>query len=116
MRKPRLLPVERFDLFRKWLLSHSVFHSLSSMYAIDFLPCPRCAAVGTFKPREAGNGRPRRWLCKYCGLYFGPDSEGTLECHPCSKTDAWSLPQDSPREPTPWELVTGSHAALWPWA
>ena len=37
--------------------------------------CPKCKAVGTYKPHGylTGNSREsgRRWLCKWCGYYYG---------------------------------------------
>jgi len=46
----------------------------------DRLRCPGCGAVGTWKPHGGWLDREdarkvRRWLCKWCGLYDGP--EGT---------------------------------------
>jgi hypothetical protein len=65
----------------------------------DRLRCPRCRRVGTWKPhgghfdaadvRSTAAGAPvRRWLCKWCGHYRGP--EGTLTCH--MQDGAWRVP------------------------
>ncbi len=42
------------------------------------LRCPRCRAVGTWKPHGGWFERSHayhvpRWLCKWCGLYFRAD-------------------------------------------
>lgn len=46
----------------------------------DRLRCPRCLAVGTWKPHGgwmdgADERKVRRWICKWCGLYRGPEGE-----------------------------------------
>lgn len=46
----------------------------------DRLRCPECGAVGTYKLHAPGNGRPWRWLCKWCGFYRGPEGTGKLCC------------------------------------
>jgi len=46
----------------------------------DRLRCPECKAVGTYKLHAPGNGRPWRWLCKWCGYYDGPEGRGLLCC------------------------------------
>ena len=44
----------------------------------DRLRCPRCRAIGTWKPHGGFFERRDtyhvpRWLCKWCGLYFRAD-------------------------------------------
>jgi hypothetical protein len=63
----------------------------------DRLRCPECKRIGTFKPhgtlwdRWVDLDRPvRRWLCKWCGFYVGP--EGKLYAFPSATTGAWALP------------------------
>ena len=46
----------------------------------DRLRCPVCSAVGTYKPHAPGDGRPWRWMCKWCGFYKGPEGMGKLCC------------------------------------
>ena len=60
-------------------------------YLISMLPyfrnrlrCPRCSAVGTWKPHGTVFDRQDRrkvvrWLCKWCGLYRGPEGQD-LQC------------------------------------
>lgn len=83
------------------------------------LRCPDCRAVGTWKPhgrrsdRRTGDRPVRRWLCKTCGLYQGP--EGTLRCYPDPERKVWILPDpDHGPWPTPKEIL--NTAGLWPWA
>jgi len=52
----------------------------------DRLRCPSCSAVGTYKIHAPGDGRPWRWLCKWCGHYDGPEGKGLL-C--CPSPSAW---------------------------
>lgn len=44
----------------------------------DRLRCPHCTAVGTWKPHGgwldfADERKERRWMCKWCGAYCGPE-------------------------------------------
>lgn len=44
----------------------------------DRLRCPFCESVGTWKAHggwldRADERRVRRWLCKWCGVYVGPE-------------------------------------------
>lgn len=78
-----------------------VLHELAGALRLvglrDRLRCPECRKVGTFKPhgtlwdrRYHGDRRVRRWLCKWCGFYTGP--EGRLYAFPSQVTGAWALP------------------------
>jgi hypothetical protein len=45
----------------------------------DRLRCPDCKAVGTYKPHGGwldfeDKRKERRWLCKWCGGYSGPEA------------------------------------------
>lgn len=107
--------------------------------------CPRCTAVGTWKPhggivdelvarwsgevvikREPEPGeitirQVRRWLCKFCGLYYGP--EGTVQAFIPDDPDRpwWVLP--SPFDPasperagdTPDDVLFREMGRVWPW-
>lgn len=60
----------------------------------DRLRCPYCDAVGTWKPHGgwldfADQRKVRRWLCKFCGAYRGP--EGFRQA--LSGPEAWYLPE-----------------------
>jgi hypothetical protein len=88
----------------------------------DRLRCPRCKAVGTWKPhgsrmdRKQGDRRAvRRWLCKWCGLYFGP--EGWVDAVVDFKKHEWALPTWLDFESmTPQEAVNQSPiAGAFPW-
>lgn len=84
------------------------------------LRCPHCMAVGTFKMHgpfiaQLHGDRPaRRWMCKWCGYYLGP--EGRVQAFPSSKTGAWALPElGVEREPTPAEATRDRIGPVWPW-
>jgi hypothetical protein len=91
----------------------------------DRLRCPTCGAVGTWKPhgtlRERRNGdRPvRRWMCKWCGYYHGP--EGELRAFPDHERGAWTLARpfdpiaQDPPGPTPDEIIKREMGKTWPW-
>lgn len=106
----------------------------------DKLRCPKCKAVGTWKPHDGwvdslwawmegvvGKGVTshlpprgvRRWLCKWCGHYVGP--EGTLHAFPDPDRGCWVLPPpydpDAPAEPlpTPADVLATHMGKTWPW-
>lgn len=104
-------------------IRHQLYDFLRLVGMRDRLRCPRCRKVGTWKPHGAWpkdwDDRPvRRWLCKWCGHYVGPEGEKQARVHPSRgwwlldddeawKTgttpermmaDAW--PNDNP--PNPW--------------
>ena len=65
----------------------------------DRLRCPFCKAVGTYKPHGgwldlADERKVRRWICKWCGLYFGPEGYRWAQI---GKT-AWELVDPAPAE------------------
>lgn len=76
------------------------------------LECPRCEAIGTWKPhgsrraQREGDRPARRWLCKWCGLYLGP--EGWLTCVVNNEAGYWDLPWNVPHGTTPREVVAAS--------
>jgi hypothetical protein len=59
--------------------------------------CPKCGAIGTWRvhspsidTKSGGGARPVRWLCKWCGWYFGPDFTGqAIADH---DQGCWTLP------------------------
>lgn len=106
----------------------------------DRLRCPECKSVGTWKPHDGwvdslwtwaehlvGKGITshlpprgvRRWLCKWCGHYVGP--EGTLRAFVDHDRGTWVLPRpydpDSPELPgeTPSEALEAVMGKTWPW-
>lgn len=90
-------------MIRLWPLVHE-FCSISRLIGLrDRLRCPKCRAVGTYKPhggivdRLAGDKRAvRRWMCKHCGLYYGP--EGRLQVFPNIEKGYWDLPANLTEE------------------
>jgi hypothetical protein len=57
--------------------------SLSRIFGLrDRLRCPKCRKVGTWKPHGGwldfdDTRGARRWLCKWCGHYVGPEGVRT---------------------------------------
>jgi len=79
-------------------LCHALYDASRFVGLRDRLRCPRCKSVGAWKPHggqfDLSNGRldedgraVKRWLCKWCGLYVGP--EGVCEARMGSP--AWVL-------------------------
>lgn len=99
-----------------------VVHELASALRFiglrDRLRCRECKAVGTYKPhgywwaQRIGDRPVRRWLCKCCGLYYGP--EGKLSCYPDRVANVWCTPvEDVERQTTPFEVLKAEK--VWPW-
>jgi rubredoxin len=133
----------------KIILRPAIFEAICLLGIVttlrDRFRCPRCKAVGTFKPhggvvdefaarwngevvikREAEAGeigirRVRRWLCKFCGLYYGP--EGTVQAFIPNDPDRpwWVLPApfdpESPEraQDTPDDVLYREIGKVWPW-
>jgi hypothetical protein len=122
----------KVSVFR-WTLWQSIKHQAYDFLALirmrDRLRCPKCAAVGTWKPhggwlesidpahrkmlamlpsftKRAYN---RRWLCKYCG--YNLSTEGEFQCYPNARLKVWAL-KDQHSTPTPKERVGDD---VWPW-
>lgn len=94
-------------------LLNPVFHEVASAVTKwtgvrDRLRCPVCRAVGTFKMHGSlfdqwrwKDRKARRWICKWCGYYIGP--EGARLAWPSAITGAWQIrdlvedPRDEPR-------------------
>lgn len=105
------------ERFRLHPLVHEAFDALRLLGLRDRLRCPECRAVGTWKPhgswwdvRRGDIRGARRWLCKCCGLYLGP--EGKAYCWPSAESRVWMLP-DGEKQPTPYEVLL--EVRLWPW-
>lgn len=109
-------------VIRLWPIVHEIVSASRVIGLRDRLRCPQCRAVGTYKPhgglidRAAGDSRAvRRWMCKYCGLYFGP--EGRLTVFPNTERRYWDLPSNATASNvgnTPQQLL--KQARLNPWA
>ena len=84
---------------------HALYDASRFVGLRNRLRCPCCKSVGTWKPHggrfDLSNGRfengsaVKRWLCKWCGLYVGPEGvrEARLGAH------AWSLDDDDDETP-----------------
>lgn len=69
----------------------------------DFLHCPECHVIGTYKPRfNASHEHPRYFVCKWCG--YGRDFFGEWQYRPDKKQGVWGIvgPDSGP---TPKELI-----------
>ena len=89
-------------LGKHWRLNiavHTFFDAMKWVGLRDRLRCPACKAIGTWKPHggildREDTRRVRRWLCKWCGHYIGP--EGTLVAY--AGNPAWQLGKgDTPK-------------------
>jgi hypothetical protein len=105
---------------RRFPLVHGLWNLTHRIGLRDRLRCPSCTAVGTWKPygdlwsRIKDGDRPvRRWLCKNCGRYEGP--EGITRAWPRKATKVWVVesPELTDRDPTPYETLRDLGA--WPW-
>jgi hypothetical protein len=96
------------------VISHFFFDSLRLFGLRDRLRCPKCSAIGTWKPHggvfdRKDTRKERRWLCKWCGYYVGPEGVRRAEIG----VKAWRLcRKGSARAPdTPRERCKPA----WPW-
>ena len=97
-------------------VKHQFFDTLRFVGLRDRLRCPSCKAVGTWKPHGGWFDREdvrkvRRWLCKWCGFYEGPERTNQAYVHPGGP---WSL--DSMHGWTPQGALKQSPIPdTWPW-
>ncbi len=116
---------------RRWLLFppvHAAWYATRWVGLRDRLRCPECRAVGTWKPHGTFSARifykdrpVRRWICKWCGLYIGP--EGRRHARVSTVKGCWVLPEDAApgQDPlyssgTPMRVLRGSVLKrTWPW-
>jgi hypothetical protein len=112
-------------MWRMWSPIFVAYDLLRYIGLRDRLRCPSCRAVGTFKPhggmadRRQGDLRgERRWLCKWCGFYIGP--EGVLRAWPHPVQRVWVLPEPYYADvgepgPTPADVISAEMGRTWPW-
>lgn len=113
-------------------VKHQYFDLLALVGLRDRLRCPKCTAVGTWKPHggwvdkgwDAWTGfkktlRPgvryateRRWVCKYCGYVRW--SGGENQAYPNSKKGVWDEKCDDSTL-TPKQAVETVLDKVWPW-
>ena len=95
-----------------------LLHELASLSRFvglrDRLRCPRCRSVGTWKPHGGwfdfeDDRKVRRWLCKWCGLYRGPEGEKQAVV---AGRGFWELEEDATGETTTPQRLCGD---IWPW-
>jgi len=119
-----------------WTWAESVKHQLYDLLMLvglrDRLRCPKCSAVGTWKPHGgwcdrfvewrtnfAATLKPgvphstdRRWICKYCG--FCRCGGGELYGAPNAAKGVWDR-KGADSLPTPKEAVEKLCGTTWPW-
>lgn len=125
-------PLTLLDRLRLSPPAQGLFGSLQLLGLRNRLCCPACRAVGTYKPhgtwvaRIFYKDRPvRRWMCKWCGLYLGP--EGVLRVYPDLALGCWALPapwypdanprerQITPKDAVAQLLSNDESKPVWPW-
>lgn len=119
---------------RNTVLGHEALYALRVVGLRDRYRCPSCGAVGSWKPHggtldgiydrlhgERETRLVRRWICKFCGYYEGP--EGELRAHLDRERPWWVLPQPYDPETKPENYLPTPQDALqefydrrvWPW-
>lgn len=113
-------------------IKHQFFDCLMLIGLRDRLRCPKCRAVGTWKPHgglfdnlwgwwtdqrrkllpNVPYATSRRWICKYCG--YTRDSEGEHYGAPNAETQVWDY-RGSRSLLTPKEAVEKLCGKAWPW-
>jgi ribosomal protein L37AE/L43A len=102
----------KMDRNRKWDSLVDAQHAEAVAHGRG-MDCPRCAAKQTYR---AYAGHHKRWLCKYCGYFFGgpaadPAAMGEFQCYPNAIAGVWSGPGAAGNKPTPLEMIWPT----WPW-
>lgn len=93
-----------------WAIKHRIYDLLRVVGIRDRLRCPRCRAVGTWKPHGGwldGDDLRKvcRWMCKWCGYYIGPEGEANVGVDfekGCWTLEAEYRPKDNVRGCNPW--------------
>jgi hypothetical protein len=107
---------------RRLRIRHFILDVLHFTGLRDRLRCPKCHAIGTWKPHggwfdETDLRRVRRWLCKWCGHYVGP--EGVRKAYVDTVRNEWTLFEDLTPGLHPWTPETaraeGPLPHTWPW-
>ena len=100
-------------------VAHEMWCALRFVGLRDCMRCPKCSAVGTWKPhggwwdRWRFDDRPvRRWMCKWCGHYIGP--EGVLVAFPNLTKGCWDLTSDEAPFETPQAVIRRELGNIWP--
>ena len=99
---------------------HQFFDFLRLVGLRDRLRCPHCAAIGTWKPHggwldQSDERKVRRWLCKWCGWYVGPEGQGFGGYS--QSESRWETPWDKGLEKLTPELAVRKSriSKAWPW-
>lgn len=86
----------------------------------DRLRCPKCKAIGTYKPHGgwfdfSDVRKVRRWMCKWCGHYKGPELCNLVT--PSPSRGCWVLLSEEPESITPEIAVKNNFWTrnTWPW-
>lgn len=110
----------RWRWVRRSTIGHELLDSLRFIGMRDRLRCPDCRAVGTWKPhggwydRRHGDVRAvRRWMCKCCGRYEGP--EGVRRVVPNVTRGYWDFRNGGTDEYGDPPKVTLIRVGFWPW-
>lgn len=113
-------------------VKHQCFDCLSLIGLRDRLRCPKCRAVGTWKPHGGWLDKlsdwrtglkamllpgvryatERRWVCKYCG--YTRDCDGEHYGAPNAVKKVWDYKTEDSL-PTPKEAVERLCGSTWPW-
>lgn len=99
------------------LLWHFTVDSIGRLTGLrDRCRCPKCAAVGTWKPHggwfDFGDVAGRlRWMCKCCGWYV--DERGSGWVRPHVEKKVWDFPGNGADGDLPKDMLGA--AKLWPW-
>lgn len=58
-----------------FIIKLQIFSFLKIFGIRDRFRCPKCGAIGTWKPHggifDSSKSSGKRWLCKWCGFYKG---------------------------------------------
>lgn len=100
-----------------WTIKHELFSWLIIIGMRDRHRCPQCLAVGTWKPHghpwDKADRPARRWMCKWCGLYDGP--EETKQVYINLDKGYWDFPCNLTEFETPQKVCRRELGLVWPW-
>ncbi len=90
---------------------HDDYKFDTEMERRDFLQCPHCKAVGTYKPRRNDEyEHPRYYVCKWCG--YGRNHDGEWQYWPDRKNKCWGI-RTPDSGPTPKEIMAEHNLDPW---